>query len=257
MPTMPLAFNKFILFGDSITEYSNNQVGFALAPALQHLYSRKLDIVTRGFSGYNTDQGRIVLRELLTADNAASGHIKLMYIFLGTNDAATTFQGVPLHRYAHNLSQMVKLVASYGIKVIVVGPGLHDQALCRESWEEQGKPTEEPFSSNETMRKYADAARAVAAENGVPFVDLWAIFQQYGGWTTAELMANEADLEDLLADGIHYTPRGYEVFYDALVETIVANYPELMPSSLKMNLPYYRDVDYDNVEKSIMEYIGN
>ncbi|KAM9915645.1 hypothetical protein OXX80_013920, partial [Metschnikowia pulcherrima] len=51
------------------------------------------------------------------------------------------------------------------------------------------------------------------------------------------------------------TPRAYEVFYDALVETIVNSYPELAPSSLGMGLPYYRDVDYDNIEEYILEYV--
>ncbi|KAF8005232.1 hypothetical protein HF325_000689 [Metschnikowia pulcherrima] len=240
---MPLTFNKFVLFGDSITEYSSSQAGFALAPALQDLYARKLDIVTRGFGGYNTEQGKIVLREALKADNAASGVIKLMYIFMGTNDAASTFQGVPIDRYSENLSEMVDLAKNYGIKVILVGPGLHDQNLCSETRQEKGEPIQEPFASNEINRKYADAAKEVAKA------------QKYGGWSTEVLLANEADLSELLTDGIHYTPRAYEVFYDALVETIVNFYPELAPLSLSMGLPYYRDVDYDNIEEYILQYI--
>ncbi|QBM88633.1 Lysophospholipase L1 [Metschnikowia aff. pulcherrima] len=252
---MPLVFNKFVLFGDSITEYSSRQTGFALAPALQDLYARKLDIVTRGFSGYNTEQGKIVLREALKADNAASGVIKLMYIFMGTNDAASTFQGVPISRYSENLSEMVDLAKNYGIKVILVGPGLHDQSLCSETRQEKGEPIQEPFASNEINRKYADAAMEVAKAQKVPFLDLWTEFQKYGGWSTEVLLANEADLSELLTDGIHYTPRAYEVFYDALVETIVNSYPELAPLSLSMGLPYYRDVDYDNIEEYILQYI--
>lgn len=252
---MPLSFDKFLLFGDSITEYANNQAGFALAPALQDLYSRKLDVVTRGFSGYNTDQGLVVLREVFKADNAASGAIKLIYIFMGTNDAATTFQGVPVERYALNLKLMVNLAENCGIKVILVGPGLHDQDLVKENFKpDEGKPYE-PFSSNETTRIYADAAQNVARELKVPFVDLWTAFQEYGGWTKEELLTGTPDLSELLTDGIHYTPRAYEVFYDFLVEKIVTHYPELAPLSLQMKFPYYRDVDYDNIEESIMEYI--
>ncbi|OBA23066.1 SGNH hydrolase [Metschnikowia bicuspidata var. bicuspidata NRRL YB-4993] len=250
---MPLFFDKFVLFGDSITEYSNKQDGFALAPGLQDLYSRKMDIVTRGFSGYNTDQGLVVLREVLKAENAIPNSVKLMYIFMGTNDAASTFQGVPVDRYRLNLSRMVQLAASQGIKVIVVGPALHDQALVSEMREERGEPEQAHFSSNENTRKYADTALEVAAENGVPFVDLWSEFQKYGEWSTEDLLANKPDLAELLVDGIHYTPKAYEVFYDALVETIVKHYPDLARLSLKLRLPYYRDVDYGNIEESLMK----
>lgn len=241
-----LVFKKFLLFGDSITQFSSNQDGFALAPALQHLYARKLDIVTRGFSGYNTDQGLIVLREVLKADNASAGVIKLMYIFMGTNDAATTFQAVPVDRYKENLTAMVKLAASYDIKVILVGPALH----YREGSLNEELPV--PFSSNAATKKYKEAAAEVAHALKVPFVDLWAAFQRYGGWSTEELLEESVDLLHLLPDGVHYSPKAYEIFYEELLETIAANYPDLEPCKLKTVFPYYRDIDYSDNAGSLL-----
>lgn len=247
-----LVFNKLILFGDSITQYSNNQDGFALAPALQHRYSRQLDVVTRGFSGYNTNHGTIVLRELLKAENAQNGHIKLLSIFMGTNDAATTFQHVPLAKYVQNLHSMVKLAETYNIKVVIVGPGLHDPKLVALSRPEK---YEADFSSNEATRRYSDAARKVTQAYGLPFVDLWNEFQKYGGWSTEELLTGTPDLGALLDDGIHYTPQGYRVFYDALVATIETAYPELSSEKLPIICPDYKEIDPENVEESLMSSI--
>lgn len=251
---MPLWFKKFLLFGDSITQFAHSQAGFALAPALQDLYQRKMDIVTRGFSGYNSNQATVVLREVLRADNAALGDIRLMTLFFGTNDASSMFQGMPLPRYSANLREMVALAQSYGIKVVLVGPALHDAELCKQARGDLHEP--QPWSSSRATRAYADAAKAVAAEFGVPFVDLWDAFQRYGGYATADLLAGSVDLEELLPDGIHFSPRAYEIFYDELVETIVTHYPELAPASLDMVFPYYRDIDYENNEKCLMESLG-
>lgn len=244
-----LQFRKFILFGDSITQYSNAQNGFALAPALQDLYSRKMDIVTRGYSGYNTDQGVVVLREVLKADHAENGNIKLMYLFMGTNDAATTFQAVPVDRYKANLQKMVDLARGYNIKVSVVGPALHYQkGLVNDA-------LTEPFLSNKATRQYSAAAAEVARANSVPFVDLWSKFQQYGGWSTEELLADTPDTSELVPDGVHFSPKAYKLFYEALVETIAQNYPELEAEKLEQVFPYYRDIDYADNEGSLMKYI--
>lgn len=244
-------FNKFVLFGDSITQYASDQSGFALAPALQNLYQRKLDIVSRGFSGYNTNNGLVVLREVLKADGADTGSIKLMYIFLGTNDAATTFQKVPVAQYRENLDTMVKLVLKYGIKLIILGPSLHDLAqsvVSLNNWN-----SEVPFSSSKATRIYSDAAAAVAHENDLPFIDLWTTFQNYGNWTTKDLLEGSPDLSELLTDGVHYTPRAYELIYEELVETISISYPDLLPDNLPLVFPDYKDIDYSNIEKSLLE----
>jgi len=45
----------FMLFGDSITQgaWEPDMNGFG--QRLSHIYARKLDVLNRGFSGYNTD----------------------------------------------------------------------------------------------------------------------------------------------------------------------------------------------------------
>lgn len=244
---------KFILFGDSITQHANDQVGFALAPALQSHYSRKLDVVTRGFSGYNTNQGVVVLREVLKAENAHDGSIKLICIFMGTNDAAFTFQGVDIDTYKANLQTFVDLTKSYNIPTILVGPALHGRSECIKASESLN--LDGNFSDSTTTRKYADVAAEVAAFNNVPFIDLWKAFQKYGGWSTEDLMNNAVPLGDLLHDGIHYTPKAYNIYYDELLKTIQTYYPQLDPANLPFYFPVLNEVDFSNIEASIMEYV--
>lgn len=251
---MPLVIHKFVLFGDSITQFANDQSGFALAPALQHLYQRKLDVVNRGFSGYNTNEGVVVLREVLQADLALQGSIKLMYLFMGTNDAATNFQGVAPEKYRANLDQMVKLILQHDIKLVVIGPALHDQTLSTIARED--RDDSEPFSSSKRTRQYADIAALVAHGNNVPFIDLWTAFQKFGGWSFEELTEGLPDLGELLSDGIHYTPKAYEILYEELVATISASFPDLLPDNLPLVFPYYLDIDRENVEKSLMDSIN-
>lgn len=249
---MALTFDKFLLFGDSITEYSHQQPGFSLAAALQNDYTRKLDVVKRGFSGYNTRWALPILKKVLEEESKGSGSIRIMYIFLGTNDASTTFQHVPIEEYKQNMTQMVQLAEERGIKVIIVGPGLHDQRMAVEHFKEKGTPLAQPFSSSRATREYADVAREVALSHKLPFIDLWYLFQKDGGWSSEELLQKEPNLSEYLKDGIHYTPKAYEVFYDALIKLIKAHYPELHPDNLPRHCPHYGDIDLDNYEDSIL-----
>ncbi|QFZ29496.1 putative isoamyl acetate-hydrolyzing esterase [Clavispora lusitaniae] len=246
---MPYKIDRFILFGDSITEYSSNQDGFAMAPALQDLYSTKLDIVTRGFSGYNTNQGVVMLEQVLEAEKLAGNTVRLMYVFMGTNDAATTFQHVSLDQYKQNLDKMVKMILKEDIKVMVVGPTLHEENASPEFKDEP------PFSSSKRNKQYADVAKEVATENNVPFVDLWSAFQKESGYTAEELLEKSRDLKKFLRDGVHFTPAGYKILYNELVKTINTSLPELAPENLRSAFPYYRDVDFDNSRQSLLDYL--
>lgn len=246
---MPYKIDRFILFGDSITEYSSKQDGFAMAPALQDLYSTKLDIVTRGFSGYNTNQGVVMLEQVLEAEKLAGNTVRLMYVFMGTNDAATTFQHVSLDQYKQNLDKMVKMILKEDIKVMVVGPTLHEENASPEFKDEP------PFSSSKRNKQYADVAKEVATENKVPFVDLWSAFQKESGFTAEELLEKSRDLKKFLRDGVHFTPAGYKILYNELVKTINTSFPELAPENLRLAFPYYRDVDFDNSRQSLLDYL--
>lgn len=73
-------------------------------------YCRKADIISRGFSGYNTRQCKALLPYLETDFQ----NISIAGVFLGANDANDPLvnpqQGVPLDEYKENLKDIVKFI---------------------------------------------------------------------------------------------------------------------------------------------------
>lgn len=123
--------NQFILFGDSITQQcfsQENGVG-VFGPALSNAYVRRLDIINRGFSGYNTSQALQVLPEVMPQRSQA--RVRLMAIFFGANDARLPNtpggpdQHVPLEQYKSNLRKIAThqcIQAHSVIRIILVTP---------------------------------------------------------------------------------------------------------------------------------------
>jgi lysophospholipase L1-like esterase len=175
--------DKILLFGDSITEMSYNQeFGFSLAPALQHEYFRKLQVVARGYGGYTTEHGRYIVGPTLDAEEAGGSIIRLMTIFFGTNDASV--DGVTLERFIVNLTFIAKMGVERQIPLIIVGP-----AVINEYADVPGKVT---------MRnlEYSNAASKVARELGVPFIDLWHAFLEPKGWVEGDLSVAQIGSKD-------------------------------------------------------------
>ncbi|RCK60919.1 Isoamyl acetate-hydrolyzing esterase [Candida viswanathii] len=246
-------YKKFLLFGDSITQFSNDQgVGFVLQPALQNLYATKLDVVNRGYSGYNSEHARLIFPEILKAEmNAAGDNIPLMTVFFGTNDAfdnTNDIQPVGLERYAENIEFVVLLAKKNKISVVVIGPSLHDPKLAKAMFASNGRTVDGNPTTNKRMLLYSEAAKKVAERNGVPFVDLWNAFRKDHGWTEQQLFDVSYDreyvsLEGLLHDGIHFTGRAYKILYELVERAIAESYPELAPDKLPMKLRDWKDIE--------------
>lgn len=78
--------DQFLLLGDSITQQSFGQDrGFAFGAALSDAYVRRLDVVNRGLSGYNTRQALQVLDRVIPTPEQAK--IRLMTVFFGVSPA--------------------------------------------------------------------------------------------------------------------------------------------------------------------------
>lgn len=204
---------------------------------------RKLDVLNRGFSGYNTDHAKLILPKVLEIENQGPAKVKLMTIFLGTNDALSNIQHVPVSRYSENLTSMVQEAQAHGIKLIVIGPALHDSKLLTEGF---------TGPSNCTNNKiYSEAAKKVAEKFNVPFLDLWAAFQRSGGWSDQELADGSVSIRSLVHDGIHFTPQAYEILFKEILSTIEKEYPEYAPGNVKMKLAIWDSIDPNNIEKTI------
>jgi lysophospholipase L1-like esterase len=244
--TAKLVVDKIVLFGDSITEMSYNQeFGFNLAPALQHEYFRKLQIVARGYGGYTTEHARHIVGPTLDVEEAGGSRIRLMTIFFGTNDADVA--GVTLERFIINLKFITKMAIGRQIPLIIVGP-----APINEYADVAGKFT---------MRnlEYSNAACKVANELQVPFIDLWHAFLESIGWVEGNPVPGKRGdksgekLDNLLSDGVHFTGSGYRIWYDLVLQTIRDRYPELRTEQLPTTLPHISDVDISDLPNSLWQ----
>uniref|UniRef100_A0A7N2LQA3 GDSL esterase/lipase n=1 Tax=Quercus lobata TaxID=97700 RepID=A0A7N2LQA3_QUELO len=103
---------KIYLFGDSITEFSFDEGGWGAS--LANHFNRTVDVVLRGYGGYNTRWALQVLEKVFPRVEGG-GEPLAVTVFFGANDAClpdryAAFQHVPLHEYKHNLHSIVSFL---------------------------------------------------------------------------------------------------------------------------------------------------
>lgn len=180
-----MVYEQFMLFGDSLFQHSSSQErGYTLAPALQAEYIRRLDVVNRGFSGYNTDQALDILPKIIPASRQAK--IRFLVIFFGANDSclkgAAGSQHVPLERYKQNLRNIIRhpVLQEHNPRIILVAPPPVNEYTAEEN--DRGKGYIYPRRKAEHTKLYADAAKDVAKELNVTSLDLWTAFMRHAGY---------------------------------------------------------------------------
>ncbi|KAJ5591504.1 uncharacterized protein N7459_001873 [Penicillium hispanicum] len=237
-------YDQFFLFGDSITQMSSSQrLGFGFHAALQDAYSRKLDVINRGFSGYTTAHAVKLFPKIFPPPQIAT--VRLMTIFFGANDACVPGhqQHVPLDQYKANLKYIVQHPATRAQKpriILLTPPPVNEYQL--ESFD-QDKKVAHPSRTAVLAQTYAKAAREVAAELNIPVADIWTAFMTSTGWKEGEPLVgsrdlpNSEDFSSLFTDGLHLTPAGYRIIYAEVMKTILANFPDQDPDQLPMVFP--------------------
>jgi len=225
-------YQKFLLFGDSITEFAYTTQPFSLGAALSNVYTRKLDILHRGYAGYTSRWGIKVLEDIL--EEHGHNDIAIATIYFGANDSCLGGpQAVPLDEYIENMKLLVDMLRKNNIKPIFMGLALFN----RELWESI-KPEEIKLGHIRTvdnLQLYSNSLKKLAKKENVPFIDLHKSFTEVGrdSW------------KDLLLDGLHFSSKGYEVWYNELIAAIKENYPEYDPDNMQTMYPHWRDVKPD------------
>jgi len=229
-----------MLFGDSITQgaWEPDRNGFG--QRLSHVYARKLDVLNRGLSGYNTDWALPVLEQCLAPkqDKHRVPEIRILTIWFGANDACIkpSPQHVPLSTFTSNLEKLVDLIHSPesvyyspSTRIVLMSPppvNTYQRAADLGS-----RPVPLDLDRNfETTRAYANAVKEVARAKQVAYADVWTEFWQAAG-------EQESALDKYLIDGLHPNAEGYQVTYEALMKTIAENYPEVYPDNLPFVFP--------------------
>ncbi|KAG2483419.1 hypothetical protein HYH03_017726 [Edaphochlamys debaryana] len=237
---------RIILFGDSLTERGFEVPG-GWANSLAYNYSRRADIVNRGLSGYNTRWAVKAMPYVYGTKSAPPGsEVLFTTLFFGANDAArlegpahSARQHVSVDEYGKNLREMVAYVRSCRVQRVVLltpppvwEPGRKAHQISRMGEEARDWPLDR---TAEHTAPYAREAAAVAADLGVPCLDLHSLLQQEDQWG-----------ERLLVDGLHFTPAGQERLWALLRELLAKEWPEIRPEVLPMHFPPWEAVDQEN-----------
>ncbi|KAL2400949.1 hypothetical protein ABEF95_009874 [Exophiala dermatitidis] len=232
-------YPQFILFGDSITQGASH----VFQSSLQDWYMRRVDVLNRGFSGYTAPAGYDNLLQFFppVLPSSCFPRVQLMTIFFGANDACLPGnpQHVSIEQYKQSLRDIVNFegVKLHDTKIILIVPAPVDE------WQ---LATGERKAS--TTAKYAAACREVGQELALPVLDLWTIFMLKAGWTegsTDPLIGSKAApknkvFEELLSDGLHFTPTAYQLVFDELVKLIHEKLPDQLPENLPSIFPDWR-----------------
>ncbi|KAH7889242.1 SGNH hydrolase-type esterase domain-containing protein [Phlebopus sp. FC_14] len=230
--------DAIMLLGDSLTQGSWEQSG--ISQRLAATYVRKLDVLNRGFSGYQTDWA-IPVFEQVFAKQHEQHHVpkvQLLTIWYGANDAAPppSVQHVPRDRFKSNLCGLVNMVKSPAsayyspdTRIILITP----PPVNTHQWE--GRNFDE-------TRSYADAVKEVGAEVGVPVADIWTeIFDAAG--------REEKACEQFLYDGLHLNAAGYDIVFESIMKIIADKYPEIHHEKLEtVFVPYVNKIDKSRLQ---------
>lgn len=246
-------YNTFLMFGDSITEFSFNQtpgpgpeIQFALGPALQNAYARKLQILHRGFSGYTSRDAVSLVKLILKSEfdqMPETKKIKLAYVFFGTNDARAKGKSsennahIPLDKYLSNMKEVVEEFKKRNIPLIVVTPGYHDQIMWDKTHPEDLITGD--LRSNEINKMYQDIIK-----DNIKDTPVLCLYDEMTQWieTSNSQKAKSGDYSELLSDGIHFSGTGYKILYDGLIRLIKENFEHLSPEYMPYRFPHYTEL---------------
>ncbi|EIW69193.1 hypothetical protein TREMEDRAFT_31374 [Tremella mesenterica DSM 1558] len=249
-----------LLFGDSLTQAWSPG---SLAQRMAEHYLRRLDIVNRGYGGYNSDWASPVFEQIFTKasvrEAGQSQAVRMITIWFGANDAVLPGQRqhVPLDRYKTNLSKLISLIRSPAsewyspqTKIILINPppiietAWHLSSL--QKWRDFGSKGDPPTPNRDrrVTKQYAEACVEVAKAEGVDVIDFWNTLVQRAGGEEPERLA------PFFYDGLHLTAEGYKVLFEALKGLINSKYPELNPETMEMRMPHWADVGLDAPEKA-------
>ncbi|MQM11538.1 hypothetical protein Taro_044446 [Colocasia esculenta] len=230
---------QIVLFGDSITEKSFRPGGWGAA--LADAYSRKADIIARGYGGYNTRWAMFLLDHLFPSESPTSPIA--VTVFFGANDAAlmgrnSKRQHVPLEEYKDNLRKIVqhlKACSCTMLVVLITPPPIDEDGRMEYARSVYGeKAMELPERTNEMAGAYAKQCADLANELQIPCINLWSQMQETSGWE-----------KKFLSDGLHLTQEGNAIVYEEVVRVFheaglnAANMPYDFPhhSVIKGGMP--------------------
>ncbi|KAH9906386.1 SGNH hydrolase [Xylariomycetidae sp. FL2044] len=228
---MAKPYKQVVLFGDSLFQGASEVLdGFSFQGALQHRCVRGLDVINRGFSGYNTKNALEILSQVFLPPSSSTPKIEYLLVLLGANDAClpipTNTQGIAIEEYEANLVKIIThehVVAHRPMILLVTPPPLDEIRLTELDLQ---------FGHKQVTRQaavsaaYSEVVRKVAASvSGVTLIDLHKGIMDKAISMTPDYDTNgpplgypkggnRGALKQLLPDGLHMSGDSYRVFFD-------------------------------------------
>jgi isoamyl acetate esterase len=245
-----------VLLGDSLTQMGwgvDGHVGWV--SLLANAYTRRADILNRGYSGYNT---RHAVQQLLsrlwndppTTPRSSSDASTILFatIWFGANDSALPGQSqhIPIDEYIQNLTTLVQsFQVERKIPVILLTPPPVDEKRWMKYWG-RDESREPPDRQLHVTREYCQACRNVAVDQNCLLLD---VFDLLGG--NNEGNGPEPAFSIHLSDGLHLSESGNTLVYEGLMTLVQNQIPNLAPmggdgkhetSGIPMQEPLWKDL---------------
>ncbi|CAH8874327.1 unnamed protein product [Trichobilharzia szidati] len=201
---------------------------------LASVFVRRVDVIGRGFSGYNTRMCKAVL-PLLYPNKDSLKDCVFFTIFLGANDACLSQQQhVPIEEYKRNLQWMIKYLNQMELPVdhiLLISLPPVDENKWGVTERAEGLPLTRKLVN---YANYAIACEEVSKLNQVNHINLF------------EAMINQKDWESFLSDGLHFSRKGSEF----LANILQAFFADKL-SGLKWWFPDWKTINPITPEMSI------
>jgi lysophospholipase L1-like esterase len=225
MPQSPSQLSKrkrILFFGDSITQHGFNPDNEGWINSFNYWWTRRVDVMNRGFSGYNSKWGLTIVREVVVQERP-----DLVFVFFGANDACDGLQQVPLKDFQSNTEKIVNIIRNQlgrNVKIILITPPPIWEPELEEMNKMKGK-TPLIDRTNEKTLLYVRAVIKAGQKLNVPVVDLWKACE---GATD--------NRGEYLRDGLHLGPKGNNRLFEAAKDVIRNNLPEFIPEVMEMQM---------------------
>lgn len=204
---------------------------------IAHVYTRRVDVINRGFSGYNSRWLLRMLPELFPYYLYRSHPPSLITCLVGSNDSTlpVSRQHVPLEEFKENIQKIVEYFKGMGrrrneIPVILLTPPPLDERGWATYCGQTGKDMDRTF---ELTRLYSRAAKAVGEELSLPVIDLHEILKGEEGPEVFKVF---------FYDGLHFSGKGNTLVAEEIMRTINQSFPHLDMEKVPMEGPYWADI---------------
>lgn len=183
-----------------------------------------MDVIVRGFTGYNTRFAKLILDHVF--DEFKMDDIAGVLLLFGSNDAAVhtndpLCQHTPLKEFSKNVKDIVERLMERGIpnrKIMLISPPPVD---C-EKWDAHCVKMHKVYSPRDNIQtaRYSQEMEEIAESHGTLFADLHHHIVSHPTWG------------DYFSDGLHLNEKGSLIFFETVqhnLEGLLQDYDIIYP----------------------------